>query len=41
MNLVINGLGVGNREWEESRIIFQSSGLNNWADGVLFFLRED
>lgn len=32
---------MGNREKKKSRIICQTSGLNKWADGVLFVRKED
>lgn len=33
---MVNGLGVGNREREESSICFLISELNSGVDGVLF-----
>lgn len=32
---------MGNRKRKKSRITFQISGLNNWADGVLFIRKEE
>lgn len=41
IDLMIDGLDVENRERKKSRITFQISGLNNWADRVLFIRKEE
>lgn len=38
---MINGLAVGNRDREESRIVFQISELNNRPDGVIFSQKKE